>query len=118
MLEFKEKLYDTWESPLMAVNLTKLNNIDGGRWLISFTNFVDLDLVGVSQPFVVRNPIPAVIKYDEEFDSGKILDWSFDVRGAFGTSLNSTWYITCLITGLAKRCRLRRSCSGQLGTEN
>lgn len=87
------KFYEIWGSPFKPVDLSQLNNFDGGDWLISVTNFLNLDLVGIIQPLVVRHPILAVINYDEYEEQHSILIWAFDSRGDTLTIQNHTWQV-------------------------
>lgn len=90
---FTAALYNIWGSPFLPVDLSQLNNFDGGEWLISITNFLNLDIFGGAQPIIVRHPIPSVIRYDKAFDAPKILGWTFGSTGTSSTALNSTWQV-------------------------
>lgn len=92
MKTFTESLYEIWGTPFVPVDLSQLNNFDGSEWIISITNFMNSDIIGVAQPFVIRKPIPAVFKHENETGTPIFLGWILENTAVNRVVSNSSWY--------------------------
>lgn len=64
MEKFSSSVFNIWESRSGRVDI--LNGFEGRRCLISLTNFMNSPIMPLTQPVLIRKPIPAIIKYGKE----------------------------------------------------
>lgn len=79
MKVFTENLFSIWGNPFLPID--HLHAFDGSEWLISITNFLNSDIIGIAQPIVIRKPIPALFNSTSSFiifGESLELQWIFE----------------------------------------
>lgn len=79
MERFSRSLFDIWDTPFAEVDLEQLNTFEDHKCLISITNYINSPISHLRLPILIRNPIPAALKYDKD---DWVLGWVFDNRAA------------------------------------
>lgn len=87
---FTDDLYEIWGSQSFPIDLSQLSTSVGSEWLTAITNFMNLDLMGVSQPVLLRYPVPSVIKFEAAGQVKKDIGWILEDTIGSVASCNSS----------------------------
>lgn len=109
MKRFTEALYNIYLKKSLPIDLSQMNNFDGSEYLVSITNFMNSDIVGAFQPFVIRKPIPALFKLENETDQFMFLGWILEGPCVSPPDeMNLAWYAHKVSS---ERCFSHGSCA-------
>lgn len=96
---FTKHLFEIWDSPVLPVDLSLLNNFEDAKCLISITNFINSETVQLQSPVVIRQPIPAVFKWDNASEA--LIGWVTENKINPFRKFNSSWIMK---EGVSRTC--------------
>lgn len=88
---FADSLYEIWGTKIFPIELSQFNTFDGSQWLIAITNFMNLNIFGLSQPILLRYPTPSVITFEAKGLTVMDAGWILENTALFATKCNYTW---------------------------
>lgn len=93
MKVFSTNIFNIWNTSFSSVNIAQLNSFIGSRWLISVTNFINSDIIGVTQTILIRSLVPSLVQNHNKSTASMFLGWNLQSRGYTLTMLNSSWFV-------------------------